>query len=61
MGSVSKRVYQEMLDAREALEHLREENTRLRHQNGRLVHECRLAYLEGFDQGLAEAEALEAC
>ena len=61
MGAISKRVYTELLDARESLDRLRLENTRLRHENGRLVHQVRLAYLEGLDQGRAELEALEAC
>lgn len=54
MSSVSKRVYKELLVAEATLDYLRQEITRLRHENGRLVHQVRLAYLEGVDQGRAE-------
>ena len=47
MSSVSKRVYQEFLA-------LRNQHEAILRENGRLVHECRLAYLEGVDQGQAE-------
>ena len=46
MSAVSKRVYLELLAAKKELEALRRENRSLKHQ-------CRLAYLEGFDQGQA--------
>lgn len=61
MSAISKRVYQELVAAEAALDHYRRENARLLHENGRLVHQVRLAYLEGLDQGRAEVEALEAC
>lgn len=44
MSAMSKRVYLELLAAKKVLETLRKENQNLKHQ-------CRLAYLEGFDQG----------
>jgi len=44
MGSVSKRIQAEM-------EALRAENAALKRETVRLQHECRLAYLEGLDQG----------
>ena len=61
MSAVSDRVYQELQSLKAAHGRLCMENLRLRSENGRLVHECRISYLEGLDQGRAEAEALEAC
>ena len=49
MGALNKRVYLELLATKA-------ENARLRAENQRLVHECRLAYLEGLDQGRAALE-----
>ncbi len=58
MGAVNKRVYLELQALKVAHERLQLENLRLRRENGRLVHEIRLAYLEGLDQGRASlAEA----
>ena len=42
---------------RDALDEAEAENLRLRAENGRLVHQARLAYLEGLDQGRALREA----
>ena len=53
MGAVSRRVREQLEAALEDLETLKTENRRLRSENGRLVHQCRLAYLEGLDQGQA--------
>ena len=53
MGALNRRVYLELQALKVAHERLRLENLRLRRENGRLVHECRLAYLEGVDQGQA--------
>ena len=60
MGAVNKRVYNELLLTMEALERLKLENLRLRRENGRLVSQCRWAYLEGLDQGRALAYHREA-
>lgn len=56
MGAVNKRIYVELLALRTQHEALLRENERLEAQNRRLVHECRLAYLEGLDQGRAELQ-----
>jgi hypothetical protein len=53
MSAVSKRVYEDWQRAQREI-------ARLRVENARLAHECHLAYLEGLDQGRAEAEAMEA-
>lgn len=50
MSSVSARVRVELAQAQA-------ENQRLVQEKRKLVHECRIAYLEGLDQGRAEAEA----
>lgn len=50
MSAVSRRVYLEWQAAQREL-------VRLREENARLVLECRLAYLEGLDQGRAGLEA----
>ena len=56
MSSVSKRVYLEYLTCRNELDRLRVENAHLRGENGRLLHQVRIAYLEGLDQGRAELQ-----
>jgi hypothetical protein len=62
MSAVSRRTRQELDAANEELAILRAENDRLHSsnldlqgQNVRLDHRCRLAYLEGIDQGRALA------
>ena len=56
MGAVNKRIYLELLALRIQHEALLRENERLEAQNRRMAHECRLAYLEGLDQGRAELQ-----
>lgn len=51
MGSVSKRIQAELEALQEEMEAVRAENASLKRENVRLVHECRMAYLEGLDQG----------
>ena len=51
MSAVSKRIHEDWKLAQREI-------ARLRVENARLTHECHLAYLEGLDQGRAEAEAM---
>jgi cell division protein FtsB len=61
MGAVSKRIAAENAALVKENQNLRNENAALKAENVRLVHECRLAYLEGVDQGRAEFGFEEAC
>jgi hypothetical protein len=55
MSAVTKRIYQENLALQEEAINLRDENEKLQRNQVRLEHHARLAYLEGLDQGRAQA------
>ena len=62
MSTLRQRVRQELQTAQEELEALRQENCNLavandllQHENARLQRQTHLAYIEGLDQGRAQA------
>jgi cell division protein FtsB len=58
MSAVAKRIYQENLALQEETSILRAENEQLQRNQVRLEHHARLAYLEGVDQGRAQAQGV---
>lgn len=55
MSSISRRVYDELLAAKEEIATLQAENLNLQRDKDRLQRQTKLAYLEGIDQGRAQA------
>jgi hypothetical protein len=55
MSAVTKRIYADNLALREEALNLRAENEHLQREARRLEHHATLAYLEGVDQGRAQA------